>query len=193
MNDPQIRAKLLRLLQAPTARVIEEFPVHWGYARVDIVRIGMPGFEAFEIKSAQDTLAGLHNQQRFYSTVFDFVTVVTEDKWALKVCKQTPRWWGVWVDDGKTDSEYDIVRPSTINPGVNKRALVELLWSKEIKELLEKHDIKCGNRVRRQELGEMLASRVDLCYIREDVQQILKSRVYTNPKRNQGRCSRHTG
>jgi len=184
MHDIEIRQKLISVLKKPGIRVIEEFPVKWGYARADVVTIGNT-FAAFEIKSASDTLAGLKNQQRFYSTLFDYVTVVTEKKWLRKIVPLIPQWWGIWeYHADNTKETLRIIRPSRFNPGIRAEALVGILWRDEVYNILKAYDFANLGNLLKHQLWQIAASEMDLIDLRREVRNTLRKRVYTNPRKN---------
>lgn len=182
MNDPEIRERLLGSLKTfPRTRIIEEFPTKWGYTRADVVTIDSDFFNAYEIKSAKDNLKGLPRQQRYYSTLFDHVTVVTEERWLDQVLHMTPYWWGVWRDDGIA---YDYARKSQFNPTIHPMALVGILWRSEVKDILEANDFHNLSKLRKDQLWNIAATELDLPVLRRAVRKTLLKRVYTNPRRN---------
>lgn len=183
MHDKDIRAKLLKLISQPNVRVIEEFPVKWGYARADVVTIG-DDFRAYEIKSAQDTLAGLNNQQRFYSTLFDYVIVVTEKKWLRKVVPLIPQWWGILECYDRVENPFKIIRQARPNPGIRAEALVGILWRSEVYDILQEYDFTNLGSLRKQQLWQIAASEMDLIDLRKEVRNTLRKRVYNNPRKN---------
>jgi len=184
MNDPEIRQKLIQYISHPNVRVIEEFPVKWGYARADVVTIG-DDFRAFEIKSAKDTLSGLNNQQRFYSTLFDYVTVVTEKKWLKKVVPIIPQWWGIWeCYPDAIEEPFRVVRPSRFNPGIKAQALVGILWRSEVYDILKSYDFANIDNLLKPQLWQIAATEMDISDLRKEVRHTLKKRVYINARKN---------
>jgi hypothetical protein len=184
MHDIDIRTKLIQYVSHPTVRVIEEFPVKWGYARADVVTIG-EDFRAFEIKSASDTLAGLNNQQRFYSTLFDYVIVVTEKKWLKKVPPMIPPWWGIMeCYEDAIEEPFRIVRPARFNPGIKAQALVGILWRNEVYDILQSYDFADLRNLTKAQLWQIAASEMDLIDLRKEVRQTLRKRRYNDPRKN---------
>jgi len=184
MHDIEIRQKLISVLKKPGIRIIEEFPVKWGYARADIVTIG-DEFTCFEIKSASDTLAGLNNQQRFYSTLFDYVIVVTEKKWLKKVVPIIPQWWGIWeCYPDAIEEPFRVVRPSRFNPGIKAQALVGILWRSEVYDILKSYDFANIDNLLKPQLWQIAATEMDISDLRKEVRHTLKKRVYINTRKN---------
>ena len=79
-NDTLIRSALKKFLtnhhaQDEKVRIIEEFGVQHGTARVDIAVINGI-IHGYEIKSDQDTLRRLPRQMGVFNLVFDKITLV---------------------------------------------------------------------------------------------------------------------
>ena len=76
------------------SKVVEELNLPVAKARIDLAVIN--GYlHGFEIKSASDTLQRLPSQLIAYSKVFDYLSIITEDKYHHKVINILPDWKSV--------------------------------------------------------------------------------------------------
>src|SRR4051812_39679450 len=78
------------------AKIIEEFSVCDGAARVDLAAINGV-MHGFEIKSDLDSLTRLPHQMELYSSVFDKITLVVGTTHLYHAFHMIPDWWGVIV------------------------------------------------------------------------------------------------
>lgn len=138
-TDPDIRRVLLPQLRAERseALLVQEWGItpYVGYSSggmiiVDVATVGEL-VEAWEIKSAADSVKRLPRQVPLYSSLFDRCTLVTAAN-HLKTARATlPPWWGLVV----VLSGGDLIteRPAAPNPG--PYGTVGLLWVTELQQL----------------------------------------------------------
>ena len=144
MLDADIRRALLQHLAAHPF-LIEEMGV-CGQVRCDVVALGGE-LVGYEIKSDADTLRRLPRQVEWYSRVLDRAHVVTTDRHLEGVQSVVPEWWGVMVTSGPADDvRLQPLRESGINPSLDTRSLVDLLWRPEALAALEARGLARGYR-----------------------------------------------
>lgn len=166
--------------------IVDELGLCQGVARVDLAVVN-GSLHGYEIKSECDTLERLPGQRDVCSRSLDYVTIVTSAKHAKKVRGSVPRWWGIWAADPSTVGiELREVRAPRPNPGVDARAVAELLWRHEALEELESRALACGLRGKpRRELWARLADSMpvaELCaVVRERLKRRLRWRVSARP------------
>lgn len=157
--------------------ILDELGLCQGVARVDLAVVN-GSLHGYEIKSESDTLDRLPSQRDVYSRALDYVTIVTSAKHAKKVRRSVPRWWGIWVADPSTVGiALREVRAPRPNPGVDARAVAELLWRHEALDELESRGLAGGLRGKpRRELWQRLADSLPLVELCAAVRERLKGR-----------------
>lgn len=183
MNDADIRKflhrkNLKKYHRDPDSRVLDEFGVCQGEARVDIAVINGE-ILGYEIKSAKDTLDRLPKQEIIYSKVFDKMTIVVDEKKTETTLKMIPSWWGVMVAFAQNESLLCVekIRGAQKNDNVNARALVELLWKKEALDILRVHNCHRGfSGKTRAFIWDKLTDTFDLNELQRFVRAAIKSR-----------------
>ncbi|MDR3026603.1 MULTISPECIES: sce7726 family protein [Chryseobacterium] len=117
--------------------VIDEFNVSLGIVRADIAVINGV-MHAYEIKSEKDNLKRLENQLQEYYKFFEYVTVVTCEKYLNKVLEQFSDKCGVIVALKKNNLiTFKKIRRAKKNKCFDKISLVKALWKEEIIDILE--------------------------------------------------------
>jgi len=147
MNDFEIRKNihdkiLYKHHQNNRTLVIDEFGLNNGDCRADIAVIN-GHLCGFEIKSANDNLNRLDRQISFYDSVFDYSTIVVEEKHLSKIIELVPNWWGIILckKGGKGDVKFTTARKSQKNNSSNPDSIVRLLWKDEIVSILQSKGI----------------------------------------------------
>lgn len=174
----RLHAEMRRLHAAEVGTlIVDELGLCQGVARVDLAVVN-GSLHGYEIKSECDTLERLPGQRDVYSRALDFVTIVTSTKHAKKIRDSVPRWWGVWAARSSTAGiVLRQVRRPRQNPGVDARAVVELLWRHEALEELESRALAKGLRGKpRGELWARLADSMPLAELCTVVRERLKRR-----------------
>lgn len=178
MRDFEIRERLRlsvlkKYLDDSGSKVVEELSLPTTKARVDMAVIN-GHLHAFEIKGAGDTLARLPNQLLAYGKVFDFVTVVTEQKYASKILEMAESFVGVIACN--TNETVYLRRPSK-NTGKDAFSIAQLLWNVELLELLATHDIPHRRKDRSWKLCESLSRGLPIEQLSLEVRKRLKVRA----------------
>lgn len=182
-NDGQIRCRLKEYLRTlyskdPETVILDELGLRHGYSRIDLAVVN-GSLHGFEIKSDRDTLRRLARQAETYNKVLDFVTLVTGQYHADRALSATPEWWGIQVAQGGSDEGIRLVevRKPSQNPGLDKLAIVRLLWRDEAVSLLEDLGAADGVRSRpRRFVYSRLADVMELDALRAHVRSCLTCR-----------------
>lgn len=173
-GDAPIRALVVARERLADWRLVQEWPV--GSSRVDVAVIG-DRLLAFEIKSAVDGFARLPTQVRDYSRVFDRVTLVGPLKQLARAQFLIPEWWGrtVVVDKGE-GLALEVVRAPLLNPAQDPSAVLDLLWNRELRQLMQRWSLPAW-KFGRQEMCQLLAKELPLDRVRRAVCGFLLART----------------
>lgn len=141
MRDLDIRLALDEHIRATSLDadgvLRHEVGLEEGHRRIDVAAIN-GHLHGWEIKSDVDTLVRLAGQAESYNKVFDFVTLVTTDRYLSKARAIVPSWWGLTIaragDLGPVT--FRDVRKPKLNRKLDKMALAQLLWRDETLDLL---------------------------------------------------------
>lgn len=116
----------------PALRVVDELALPQHGARIDVAVVA-DSLIGFEIKTANDTLKRLPQQQVAYGLVFDRMFIAVESRHLTQAMNITPAWWGV-LEMTATQAGPKLIqrRRSRVNPNANVHALVQLLWRDEV-------------------------------------------------------------
>lgn len=181
-RDRDIRAALHSRLLAlhgadPNCRVVDELSILRGHCRADVAVIN-GRLDAYEIKSARDTLDRLPRQAEAYGRVFDRVTVICADRHLEGARRCIPSWWGIEVAQGTADEvRLTSDRPGRANPAPDPDAIVQLLWRGETLGALEALELAAGLRSKpRRVLWGVLAAAVPVGELRALVRRQLCAR-----------------
>jgi hypothetical protein len=180
MRDTTIRqllksTELLQYQNDGSSKIVEEMTIPAAKARIDIAVIN-GHLHGFEIKSACDTLQRLPSQIEAYTKVFDFLYIVTEDKYYQRLLQTTPSWVGLYICCEKTNEVLQI-RAASLNQNKNSFHIAKLLWREEIIEVLTEHKIKFRKKDRNWILCELLSSNIDATTLSNAVRGKLKQRI----------------
>jgi hypothetical protein len=181
MRDPHIRqllrrTELSKYLNDSHSKVIEEMKIPAANARIDMAVIN-GHFHGYEIKSACDTLARLPNQLVAYSYIFDYLTVVTENKFHKKILNILPEWVGLSVCTDSKEHEIEVIKAGELN--LHKRGfyIAKLLWNEELVQILTELKIPFRKKDRNWLLCETLSQHIDLESLSLIVRDTLKKRT----------------
>lgn len=176
MLEPDIKVALAqRLLErgelAGDAVLINEFAVGDWSRRADFA-IANGRLQAFEVKSAADSLVRLDGQLETYLKLFDKVTVAAAPCHIDSVLQKAPD----EVSVVKVDlSRVKIVRRGRVQEIRSPSALISLLLVREMKALLRARGVRVAPRDGRDEL-EAKASKLPVSVLRSAVLCGIKSR-----------------
>lgn len=177
MRDFEIRnllknTKLKKYLVDNNSLVIDEWNIPTTNSRVDVAVVNGK-FHGFEIKGSQDSLSRLSNQIKGYSSVFDFITVVTEQTHLDKILELIPDFVGIMVcKKGKIQT----FRKPSQNSKITTFQLAMLLWRDELIWLLKELNIPYKSKERNWLLCERLNNEINPAQMSEIVRTIVKER-----------------
>lgn len=185
MNDPKIREHFKKLYLSKVGKdvnrdiiIVDELGIMQGESIADLAAITPHSLECYEIKSGVDTLYRLPKQMENYNQVFDYISIITEEKYLKKVEEMVLPFWGIILteDHGETVSfkHHRIPSPNVL---VDKRKVAELLWRNEVYQLLHKYGIKGISKMSRSKLWDVLCNTIDLPVLRTEIFICLKRRV----------------
>lgn len=181
MKDPCIRellrtTELKHYIDDSDSKIVEELSLPVAKARIDIAVIN-GSLHGYEIKSASDTLQRLPAQIEAYTKVFDYLSIVTEEKYSQKILAFLPDWIGVLIcyekDGTKSISE---LRKPLKNEKRESIYIAKLLWREELIQCLDECQIKYRKKDRNWLLCEALSSKLDTDSISNIVRHKLKKR-----------------
>jgi hypothetical protein len=164
--------------------LLEEFPLRGGYVRADVAVLEPIMLHLYEIKSDRDRLDRLAEQMRLYNELADRVTMVVGWRHVVRVMRQTPNWWEVWLVERTPGGTLILVplREGAPNPGLSVSAVASLLSRDEALSFLE--DLEAANGLRSKprdvlyfQIGEVLQSKPELEQSRDLVR--LRQRVHS--------------
>lgn len=178
MKDPNIRhllrqTELLQYLNDPRSKVVEELKIPVAKARIDMAVIN-GAFHGYEIKSASDTLQRLPSQLVAYSYIFDYLTVVTEEKYHDKILELIPAWVGLSICCGDS---IETIQKGFSNPQKNGFHIAKLLWNEELIDILTVLNIPFKRQQRNWLLCEILSQNVEIEELSLIVRERLKQRI----------------
>jgi hypothetical protein len=187
-NDIIIRSTLKKLLinrhaQDEKVRIIEEFGVQHGTARVDIAVVNgiMHGYE---IKSDQDTLQRLPRQMEVFNSVFDKITLVVGKNHLYQAINIVPEWWGIMIakSDNNGSVIFNLIRGEEFNKNQDSVSVARLLWREEALRILEKNKAANGFYSKSRDfIYKKLASVLDQEALSEEVRERIFLRTDWRP------------
>jgi len=181
MKDPCIRqllrnTELLHFFNDPNSRVVEELSLPVAKARIDIAVVN-GSLHGYEIKSASDTLQRLPSQIEAYTKVFDYLSVVTENKYHERILNCVPSWVGILVCSEKNGCiSIKTLRKPKLNKQKQSFFLAKLLWREELIDCLTEYQISFRKKDRNWLLCEALSSSLDVNAVSFIVRDKLKKR-----------------
>ncbi|MGB6370677.1 MAG: sce7726 family protein [Atribacterota bacterium] len=187
-NDILIRSALKKFLtnhhaQDEKVRIIEEFGVQHGTARVDIAVINGI-IHGYEIKSDQDTLRRLPRQMGVFNLVFDKITLVVGKNHLYQAINMVPEWWGIIIVkiDNNGSLIFNVIRGEEFNKNQDSVSIARLLWREEALRILEKNKAANGFYSKSRDfIYEKLASVLDQEALSEEVRERIFLRTDWRP------------
>jgi hypothetical protein len=179
MNDPQIREMLSNTFlkkykSNDHCLILEEVGVMHGSAIVDLAVFSKVYNQAFEIKSADDSLSRLPIQLKHYIQVFDYITVITQPSHLEEVNLICPKFVGILVVYNDWDMEY--VQKPTANGLVLAKKLIQVLWRDEVYKFLKSKGFKGLSSASNAKIKKIATDNFSLNEIRQLVFETLKTR-----------------
>ena len=157
--------------------VIDEFSSSYSSARIDISVLN-GSLHGYEIKSERDTLERLPKQIEYYTKIFEYITVVTTDKYTEKIIEIVPDFFGIFlIEKKKNKLKLKKIRNSKKNKNIDYFELTKLLWKEELKEILKENDIKKVSSLTRLELTKKVFENIPQNIIKKFVLTKIKNRT----------------
>lgn len=181
MKDPCIRqllkdTELQHFFYDSDSKVVDELSLPVAKARIDVAVIN-GSLHGYEIKSASDTLQRLPSQIEAYTKVFDYLSIVTENKYHDRITEFLPSWVGIIVcDENKGVKTIKQVRKAKLNKAKQGFFIAKLLWREELIQSLIEYNIPFKKKDRNWLLCEALSSNLDVNAISFIVRDKLKKR-----------------
>lgn len=174
MNDPEIRAALVRRLDGQGGLLIHELGLSGHRHRADVVTVDTE-LCGFEIKGDGDTLRRLPAQAAAFSRVFDRVTLVSAERHVARALDIVPPWWAVLVaGEGERGVFLEPCRTGAINPAPDPVAVAEVLWRDQALAALRRRGLARGHsRSTCRVLSRALATGVPLDELRAEARTAL--------------------
>lgn len=138
LYDRDIREPLFDFLEMKydKIRIIEE--KNMGNSRADVIAVTENGLIGIEIKSDADTYTRLESQIKDYDRYFDYNCIVAGSRHAAGVSDHVPEHWGIiTVDEEEGKPDFYVMREPSLNPGMNIRDKLSLLWRPELAHIQE--------------------------------------------------------
>lgn len=179
MKDPHIRrllreTELAKHIADDHTKVVEELKLPVAKARIDMAVIN-GHFHGYEIKSASDSLVRLNAQMEAYQKVFDYISVVTEQKHYLKIKKAIPASTGILLCD-ENGGMFE-AKAAKLNKKRDGFYIAKLLRKRELNEVFKQLLLRENLACRSWQLCEILASEIDTDVLAGAVREILKKRT----------------
>lgn len=145
-RDRDVRVHLHEYLHREVVKstdtaVINELTLQRKHGRIDVAVVDTQ-LRGYEIKSEADKLDRLDRQTEIYGKVFDYLSIVVDDRHLGHAVKAVPLFWGVYV--WFPDSGVGVIREPRLNLDVDKKSLAQLLWKEDAIELLKEHNAYKG-------------------------------------------------
>lgn len=124
-----------------TRNYVAAFEVNAINSRADFLAIN-GNTRCFEIKSKIDTLSRLKKQAIDYKELFEFNTIVVDEKHIDQTLKIVPDYYGIWSFKKNRRISH---RDATLSPDLNPEKQLNILTKKELKTLFkiaDKSEIK---------------------------------------------------
>jgi hypothetical protein len=182
MRDWDVRAELTRTLDAQHAGedylIVPEMGLCCGRTRVDVAVLN-GSLHGYEIKSAHDSVARLPGQQKLYSSVLDYCTLVTAERHLAHAEALLPEAWGIWVATPAGDGaiELEVRKTAAYNKDVDSYRLTQMLWREELAEELRARQLWRGLSTKPlRSLWLTLADAMPVAELRQVVRDRIKLR-----------------
>ncbi|MDV3753720.1 hypothetical protein CMU20_01660 [Elizabethkingia anophelis] len=181
MRDIDIRESLKtgplkKYVSDSDSLVLDEFNISLGIVRADIAILNGV-LHGIEIKSEKDTLKRLDTQLTEYKKFFEYITVVTCEKFQNKIENSIPERCGILVAKSENDKiVFKTVRKAKKNYDIDKICLAKSLWKEEIIDALKEINYKKGLKSKSKPLlYEILCDN----FSKQELLKIVKEKIKT--------------
>ena len=181
MRDYEIRkvlrqTTLKKFIKDSDSKVVDELDLPVTKSRIDIAVVN-GRLHGYEIKSARDTLYRLPHQVEGYAKVFDYLTVITEDKHHERIAAVLPDWVGIKVCiESPNGIQVKTIRKSYYNKNKEGFFIAKLLWRTEVIEILKSSNIPFRSKDTLWKLCETLEKNIPVNKLSKIVRESLKTR-----------------
>ena len=129
-----IKCHFIDFLLSKNSKIIIGNEVMYGTKRnvVDLINIQNDKITAIEIKSNNDTLSRIYNQIEEYRKIFNYVIIVTTDKFKEKILTSTTNDIGIYIIN--SDFSISLIRKPKLQ---KERIKLEMLYSINSKFLMK--------------------------------------------------------
>ncbi|MGG1670008.1 sce7726 family protein [Paenibacillus sp. NRS-1783] len=180
LKGSDMRLALRQHLAGTSARVTDELVINRQSDKADVAVIQHGHLYGFEVKTDADSIDWLRKEIPYYSSVFDFCTLVTTPKHQASAASVVPSWWGIYV----CDPDISVIRAAQPHSNVRAEALVQLLRRDEAVQWLKQLGIQRGIMGRiKLAAWERILETQGLEMIRTHVIRCLLSRSHRRPSR----------
>jgi hypothetical protein len=181
MNDFDIRLAMkmttLSDFYLDDSIIVEELSLPSTGSRIDIAVIN-GALRGYEIKSSCDTLVRLKKQIVGYTKVFDYLSIVTEEKYLKKIMAISPDWIDVLCLTTLDNHPSMITaRNGYLNAHREGFYIAKMLRKEEMQALLNEYGILYKKSSRAWTLSEILAETLDIDDLAYSVRLKLKHRT----------------
>ncbi|OYD41175.1 sce7726 family protein [Sphingobacterium cellulitidis] len=181
MKDPEIRQvfkniELKKYLNDSNCKVIDELDLSVAKARIDIAVLNGSMY-GYEIKSASDTLNRLQSQVDAYSKIFDYLSIITEEKYIKKIQSTIPNWIGIYLCEEESNKcTIKRIRAPKKNKLKEGFYLAKLLWREELIDCLNIYNIPFNKKDRNWILCEIISNNLNIDTLSDYVRESIKLR-----------------
>ena len=176
MVDKEMREPLFDFLDEyfGKIRTIEEKIIR--KSRADVLGITDGSVLGFEIKSDSDTYERLKTQIKDYDKFCDYCYVVV-GKSHTHVAEHIPDYWGIIIiEPGK---EPVMSREAAPSPKVKLKYQMELLWKRELHNILQRNALPAYKDKSRKFISDKLTEKLDEVILKRQLTDQLFERDYT--------------
>lgn len=147
-NEAYIKSTFIKkeLLQGKHVTIFE-LPV--GDSRADLCKINGHSI-CYEIKTDYDTTKRLQKQLRDYSTVFEYVYVISSEKRSSKILPLLPEHVGLYVYcDNTRNVSYHKLKEATLSPFLSSKKQLSCLSQSELQRI-------AGSKAKKKDIIQLL-------------------------------------
>lgn len=160
----------------PNTLYLEELGIRRGRCIVDVVYMDEVEFIGVELKTKYDTLKRLPKQLELMSTVFDHPMVCMHEKHLPEYSKMKNT-EHVNLFSYNDAGEFELIFRGIENPKLKKKAMLELLWVRELLKVMTKYDVVKEKNIRKHSLCKALGKEMTLRQVRFEIVNTMKNRV----------------
>jgi hypothetical protein len=178
--DPDIREILFTHIESQYAKIRFMDEVKIGHSRADALVITDGYITGFEIKSDGDSFFRLKLQVGNYNKYCDYCNVVIGQSHINHIENHVPPFWGIIVisKTGKK-TKLEVLRRATLNPEIQIVNKMGLLWGRELRNILSKHNLSKHKSKRKRDMIKTLVGLIPTDVLSLDITDELFERDYT--------------